>query len=132
MAVISQESGPMRMNPIAAGSAGAVLGAIGARVVFVGSGLSLVPWTVCGLALGGCSTGRRQASANGTAYGFMLAFVFMAAGYDGAASMVTRLPFFAALGVIGAGAGLSLTTLGRLMRIRLRHEEPTISTNRPT
>ena len=54
---------------------GTLLGIIGARYVFVGSWLSLVPWGIVGLAIGYWGN-RRVALTNGAAYGFMLAFAF--------------------------------------------------------
>ena len=55
----------------------------------------------------------------GKAYAlFALCFGFMIAGYSGAAPLVTRLPFFALVGVFGAGCGLLLTFLGHLLRTK--------------
>ncbi len=87
--------------------AAAILGIIGSRYLFVGSWLSLVPWAIAGLALGYWSQGREWIP-NGAAYGFALAFVFMIAGYSGSASLLSRLPFFALLGIVGAMCGLGL------------------------
>jgi hypothetical protein len=94
---------------------GALLGIIGARYVFVGSWLSLIPWGIVGLAIGYWGD-RRAAMTNGAAYGFMLAFAFMVAGYSGAASLLSRLPFFAILGLFGAICGFSLGLLGFLLK----------------
>ena len=95
--------------------AGAALGVIGSRVLFVGSGLSLIPWAIVGLLLGYWS-GRSHAPVNGAAYGFALAFIFMVAGYSGSAPLLSRLPFFALLGLVGAGCGWLLGLLGALAR----------------
>ncbi len=92
---------------------GAVLGVIGSRYLFVGSWLSLIPWGIVGLALGMWGE-RRQAMIDGAAYGFVLAFVFMLSGYSGTASIASRLPFFAALGVVGAICGFVLGLVGSL------------------
>jgi hypothetical protein len=97
---------------------GAVLGYLGARVVLVGSGLSLIPWALAGLALGGCCASRRLAAAAGAVYGFALAFTFMTTGYDGTAPLHTRLLPFALLGVVGAICGLVLATAGQWLRRR--------------
>ena len=106
---------------------GALLGVIGARFLFVGSGLSLIPWAVAALALGIWCSSWRQALAVGAAFGFSLAFVFMLAGYAGAAPLSTRVLPFAALGVVGAGFGLALSCGGYVARTRLfrRDQQPT-------
>jgi hypothetical protein len=86
---------------------GVLLGFIGARVLFVGSWLSLIPWGIAGVAIGTWSQ-KREWLVTGSSYGFAIAFVFMVAGYAGSASLLSRLPFFAILGVIGAVCGLML------------------------
>jgi hypothetical protein len=95
--------------------AGAVLGILGSRYLFVGSWLSLIPWALVGLALGYWSW-KRVALINGAVYGFVLSFVFMAAGYSGNASLVSRFPFFAVLGLFGAVCGCGLGFIGSLAR----------------
>jgi hypothetical protein len=97
---------------------GALLGYLGARVVLVGSGLSLIPWALAGLALGACCASRRLAAAAGGLFGFALAFTFMATGYDGSAPLHTRLIPFAVLGVVGAICGTALALLGRWLSRR--------------
>ncbi len=92
---------------------GVLLGVIGARLVFVGSGLSLVPWSIAGVAFGLFARSRPEAMKLGGVYGFALSFVFMLAGYSGDASVLTRLPFFALLGFLGCAAGAVLSLLGR-------------------
>jgi hypothetical protein len=95
--------------------AGTLLGIIGARYLFVGSWLSLIPWGIIGLAIG--YWGDRGASMkNGAAYGFVIAFVFMIAGYAGTAPLLSRLPFFALLGLFGALCGFVLGILGFLLK----------------
>jgi hypothetical protein len=94
--------------------AGVLLGIIGARYLFVGSWLSLIPWGIAGLALGGWCE-RREALINGAIYGFVLAFTFMIAGYAGSAPVISRLPFFAILGVIGAVFGFALGWIGNFL-----------------
>lgn len=96
---------------------GAFLGLLGAKYLFVGSWLSLPFWGLVGLALAYWS-GKRQALFNGAIYGFLLAFVFMLSGYSGSASLVSRLPFFAGLGLVGAVCGLGLGWLGSFARAR--------------
>jgi hypothetical protein len=98
--------------------AGSLLGIIAARVLFVGSWLSLIPWTIVGLLIGAWSQ-KRAWLVNGICYGFALAFVFMIAGYSGSASLISRLPFFAILGIFGGFYGLILGLLGFEIRKRV-------------
>lgn len=90
---------------------GAALGVVGARYVFVGSWLSLVPWTVAGLALGHVPD-RRRALGIGAAFGSALFFAFMVAGYTGSRPMLGRMPFFAIVGLVGAvyGGGIGFVS----------------------
>lgn len=92
---------------------GAALGVVGARYLFVGSWLSLVPWTIAGLALGHIPD-RRRALGIGAAFGFALFFAFMVAGYTGARPMLGRMPFFAVVGLVGAIYGGGIGFLGSL------------------
>jgi hypothetical protein len=109
------------LKGIIAIAVGAVLGVVGARILFVGSWLSLVPWTIAGLLLGvWCE--RREWLWVGALYGFFLTFIFMVAGYSGSASVLSRLPFFALIGVFGAACGLALALVGSLGRRLTRRE----------
>lgn len=92
---------------------GSVLGLIGSRYLFVGSWLSLIPWTIAGLALGAWCA-RAESLGVGAVYGFFLVFVFMATGYAGSAPLLGRIPAFAVLGLIGAVCGLVLGIMGSL------------------
>jgi len=104
--------GRMRMRKyVTAVGVGSVLGLIASRYLFVGSWLSLIPWTIAGLALGAWCA-RVESLGVGAVYGFFLVFVFMATGYAGSAPLVGRLPAFAVLGLIGAVCGLVLGVLG--------------------
>lgn len=101
---------------------GGALGFIGSRILFVGSALSLLPWTVVGLAIGFAGFASTEMKKNaeaaglGAVYGFSLAFVFMIAGYNGTASLISRLPFFAVLGIVGAICGAVLGLIGAGLR----------------
>ncbi len=91
--------------------AGVILGFLSARYIFVGSWLSLIPWAIVGLVV--CYwSGKQQAIINGAIYGFAIAFTFMLAGYSGSASLISRVPFFAILGLIGALCGAALGFIG--------------------
>ena len=103
------------MKLLVAVCVGTALGILASHYLFVGSWLSLILWAIAGLALGFWCR-RREAMINGTVYGFVLAFIFMISGYSGSASLISRLPFFAILGVVGAVCGLILGFLGSLVR----------------
>jgi hypothetical protein len=90
---------------------GSALGVIGARVLFVGSWLSLVPWTIVGLGLGAWCVGLEWTWV-GALFGFFVSFVFMLSGYAGTASLLSRVPFFAILGAFGAVCGFVLAFVG--------------------
>jgi hypothetical protein len=98
---------------------GTVLGVIGSRYLFVGSGLTLIPWGVIGIVLGWWSANRKEALVNGSVYGFLLAFSFMLAGYQGSAPIISRIPFFAILGLVGAICGLTLAAVGYYAKKKL-------------
>ena len=95
--------------------AGALLGIIGSRYLFIGSALSLILWSIAGLAIGSWGN-KKESMVNGAIYGFTLSFTFMIAGYAGTASLLSRLPFFALLGLFGAICGFVLGILGFLLK----------------
>src|SRR5205823_3824824 len=78
--------------------------------------LSLQGWTLLPWGLGAVTVGyrasRATAVAAGALYGFVLCFVFTLATYGGAAPVITRVPFFTVLGLVGALCGLLLALLG--------------------
>jgi len=91
---------------------GIFLGLVGSRYVFVRSWLSLIPWGIAGLLIGFFSGVKKAGLINGVAYGFALCFFFMVFGYSGTFSLVSRFPFFAVIGLIGAVFGLVLALIG--------------------
>lgn len=100
---------------------GACLGVLDARVLFVNSALSLVPWSLAGLALGAVYAGDRwRIRAVGAAYGFALAYVFMLASYDGPSTVASKLLPFIPFGVFGAICGALLALLGSSIGARVR------------
>src|SRR5712664_3118443 len=78
---------------------------------------SLIPWGIAGLALGWWSR-KGEPAIVGALYGFALCFVFMVWGYNGSASLIGRLPFFALIGAFGAVCGLPLGIAGFLVKNR--------------
>jgi hypothetical protein len=107
------------MKTLVAIAVGSLLGFIGARILFVGSALSLLPWSIAGLAFGAWNS-QRAAMVNGAVYGFCLTFAFMIAGYGGSASLLSRLPFFGLLGLFGAFCGFTLGLFGYWLKRGLR------------
>lgn len=99
---------------IAAG-VGAVLGVLGAHATVL-DGWTLLPWAVAGAIVG--YTTRRRPVIAGAVYGFVLAFVFMLDVYTGKASLLSRAPYFALLGVIGAICGVIVAAAGRWFAAR--------------
>ncbi len=111
----------MRQGLVAAILVGALLGVLGARVLFVDSALSLVPWSVAGLVLGAVfADSRRQTRGVGAAYGFALAYSFMIASYDGASAVAGKLLPFLPFGVFGAICGTLLAIVGASIGARVR------------
>lgn len=102
---------------------GSVLGFIGSRILFVGSALSLIPWAIVGLVIGWFSKGMKDAIRNGGLYGFFLAFIFMLAGYTGNSPIITRFPFFALLGLVGAFCGAILSLVANIISNRVKKTE---------
>lgn len=100
--------------------AGAVLGLVGARYLFVGSWLSLIPWGIAGLALGAWCKPRESVGV-GAAYGFSIVFVFMVTGYGGSAPLVGRVPAFALIGLIGSVFGIALALCGSYLKDVVDH-----------
>lgn len=94
----------MRITLVATGF-GAALGWLGAHATSLGW-WTLVPWAIGGGAIGYAA--RRRPGVAGAAYGFVLAFVFMLSVYTGKASVLSRTPFFALLGIVGAVCGSAI------------------------
>ena len=95
--------------------AGITLGIIVSRYPFVGSWLSLILWGIVGLAIGYWS-GLMRGFVNGGMYGFAFAFTFMVLGNTGSASLLSELPFFATMGIVGAMCGSILGLTGSLAK----------------
>ena len=106
-----------------------ILGIIGAHYLFVGSFFSLIPWGIGGLLIGAWCGAIKKALLTAGTYGFVLAFTFMLSGYQGTASIFSRLPFFAALGLVGAICGLALGAIGNLVRTRLEQRSGRLPVN---
>ena len=78
--------------------------------------LSLIPWAISGMWLLYRSA-LTEAVAAGALYGFVLCFSFVAAGYAGAAPVLSRVPFFSLIGAIGGVCGALLGMSGTLLKM---------------
>ena len=94
---------------------GVLLGLLGAHATTLGL-WTLLPWAVGAAGVG--YVARRRPGVAGAAYGFALAFVFMLGVYTGKASVLSRVPFFALLGVVGALCGAALAVAARWLARR--------------
>ena len=101
--------------------AGVAFGIVGARASFLGW-WTLVPWGAVGIVLG-YRAGAVRTGVVGALYGFALCLSFMIAGYTGMASLMSRLPFFALIGIVGAICGVPLALVGA--RLRKPTQQPT-------
>ena len=81
---------------------GVILGWLGARVVFVNSALSLVPWGLAALAFGAAIRGRVLSLAAAAVFGFFVSLGFLLFGYEGTYSTLSRIVPFSILGLFGA------------------------------
>lgn len=99
---------------------GLVLGSLAARVVLVGSGLSLVPWAVIGCLLGILAPSAREASRLGAAYGFSLTVAFMGFSYDGHAAVAAVAALDVGLALVGAVCGGLLAAAAASGRRRIQ------------
>lgn len=91
---------------------GGLLGLIGSKYIFVGSFLSLLPWSLVGLSIGIYAKNKKEAIVNGAVYGFLLVFVFMITGYTGNRSLIMMVIPFALLGLFGLACGIFLGVIG--------------------
>ena len=99
---------------------GAILGLIGARYIFVGSPLSLIPWGLAALLIGYFSTTWKGTLGSGVLFGFCLAGTFMVAGYQGTAPVTNYLIPFAVIGLVGALCATAGATAGQLIGRKVR------------
>ena len=85
---------------------GFIFGGIISKYLFVGSYLNIFLWGGVGMVIGWCSNSRTETIKNSSVYGFVLSFFFMLLGYQGIAPIISRMPFFIILGLVGAVCGI--------------------------
>ena len=95
---------------------GIALGFVAAHMLVM-QWFTLVPWGIAGILLG-IGAPRWKALVTGGVYGFVLCFVFLLAGYTGTQPVITRLPFFAVIGLFGALCGAALGFVGSMLKGR--------------
>ena len=114
------------MIVLTAAAIGALVGWLGAHATILGA-WTLLPWGLGGAILG--YSARHRSALAGAVYGFVLSFVFMLSVYSGKAPVISRMPFFALLGVVGAVCGSILAVVGRWLagRAATRRTSSTVS-----
>ncbi|MCQ9164205.1 hypothetical protein [Arthrobacter sp. STN4] len=117
---MSKQPGMTVLGLILAAALVALLGLIGARYIFVGSALSLVPWGLAALIIGLFSRTWATALSRSALFGFCLAGTFMLAGYQGTVPVTNHLIPFAIIGLVGALCAITGATFGHLVRTKLR------------
>ncbi len=94
---------------------GIIFGGIISKYIFVASYLNLFLWGGIGIGIGFWSDSKKLAIRNSGVYGFVLSFVFMFVGYQGSVSIISRIPFFAILGLVGLVCGSILGFIGSII-----------------
>jgi len=97
---------------------GVILGWLGARVVFVNSALSLVPWGLGALAFGAAIRWRVLALAAAAVFGFTVSLGFLLFGYEGTYSTLSRIAPFSILGLFGAFCAACLALAAHIVVYR--------------
>jgi len=73
---------------------------------------TLIPWALGALSVGALCRSQREALIVGAAYGFVLGFSFMIAGYNGTDPVAGKVPFFAIIGIVSAAFGAGASFVG--------------------
>jgi len=104
---------------IAFATLGVFLGFVGARVIFVGSWLSLIPWALACMLNGLTANTWRATLLSGAVFGFALVFAFLLFGYQGKAPIAREFLPFGILSIIGGACGVAGSTVGHLIRTHI-------------
>lgn len=95
---------------------GIIYGLLGGKVWI------LIPWGITAILIGYFSQKRRASLINGAVFGFLAVFFFMISGYAGAFPLITRLPYFAVIGLIGLVSGLAASFAGYIIHKGIRQK----------
>lgn len=105
----------MTRQMVGAAIVGIILGFVASKMLFL-QWATLLPWGVAGLIIGLFGKTKKESAVLGAVYGFCLGFVFMLGVYEGSAPIVTRIPFFAIIGLVSAICGSILSLLGSFFK----------------
>jgi hypothetical protein len=103
------------MRPLFLVAAGAILGFVSAKALFVGIAVTFVVWGLAALGIGVLSTKPRAAATNGASFGFPLTSVFAVFAYTGS-DPAGAVPSYILAGIVGAISCLALSLVGAVGR----------------
>jgi hypothetical protein len=101
----------MGIRIVGAALVGLVFGYAGSQLLHL-QWATLIPWALGALGVGALCRSQREALIAGAAYGLVLGFAFMIAGYNGTDPVAGKLPFFAIIGVVSAPFGAAASFVG--------------------
>lgn len=107
------------MKSIIYGVIGSVIALLISQILLSGSVKSLIPWGLVAVLLGYLASSRKESIISGAVYGFIVSFVFML-GYAGTAPEVSRIPFFAAIGLFGALCAMLASFIVFIIKSKLK------------
>jgi hypothetical protein len=96
---------------------GIALGLIGARFVFVGSWLSLIPWGIVCIVIGLISRSWRATVLFAAVFGGSVVLAFELFGYQSTAPLTRALPLFAAIAIVGGISAAAAAALGHAAKV---------------
>ena len=82
--------------------------------------LNLVVWALVTGIIGFRSTTWRMSIIDSAVVGFAIVLSYSILGYQGASSLITAIPAFAAIALVGAVGTTAMGVLGHFVRTRLR------------
>ncbi|HSX00478.1 MAG TPA: hypothetical protein VLH38_05570 [Patescibacteria group bacterium] len=97
----------------------AAMSYVSSRYLFVGSGLSLIPWGVIAISFGLVSKDKLLASQRGLIYGFSQSFIFLWIDKSGTitiAQFLALVVIITLLSLVAGGCGWAAASVGWLLR----------------